>query len=147
MVTGWLSRDDALRALASAHVYLHTAAWEGMPVTVLEAAAVGMPVIVRSVASTSELRIGLLVETPEEAAAEVAALASPSCWQQRAEESGVALRDLDVDRHLRRALVDAYRVTSGGLMQTSAPAAGRGTSRSRCGDGRREGTPRSSRRS
>jgi glycosyltransferase involved in cell wall biosynthesis len=124
MVTGWLSRGDALRSLASAHVYLHTAAWEGMPITVLEAAAVGLPVVVRSVPSTREMRIGLLVETPEEAAAEVAALASPSSWQRRAEESSAALRDLDVDRHLRRALVDAYRVTSGDLRQTSAPAAG-----------------------
>lgn len=47
-VTGWLDREDAVAAFANADVYLHSAAWEGFPIAILEAAAQRLPIIVRS---------------------------------------------------------------------------------------------------
>lgn len=50
-VSGWSSHDEALAALAGAGVYLHTARWEGFPITILEAVEMGVPVIARDVPS------------------------------------------------------------------------------------------------
>ncbi|WP_025098439.1 glycosyltransferase [Burkholderia sp. A1] len=44
-VTGWLRRDEVLRRLGRADVYLSTSAWEGMPVSVIEAMSAGVAVL------------------------------------------------------------------------------------------------------
>lgn len=46
-VTGWVTQEEVAKRLAQATVYLHTAAWEGFPISVLEAAAAGLPIVVR----------------------------------------------------------------------------------------------------
>lgn len=48
-VTGWLPRSRALAALAEADVYVHTAAWEAAPLSVIEAAGLGLPIVVRAI--------------------------------------------------------------------------------------------------
>lgn len=65
LVTGWTSRAKALGWLAAADVYVHTAAWEGAPVSVLEAAALGLPVVVRRNPALVGLRLPILCDTPE----------------------------------------------------------------------------------
>ncbi len=57
-VTGWVSRDTALTALASADCFISSAVWEGFPMALLEARALGVPVVLR------ELRA--LLDTPAE---------------------------------------------------------------------------------
>jgi glycosyltransferase involved in cell wall biosynthesis len=44
-VTGWLARADVLDAVAQADIYLSTAAWEGMPISLIEAMTLGTPVV------------------------------------------------------------------------------------------------------
>ena len=51
---GWISRDELLRRISQADVFLLTSRWEGMPMTAVESLAVGTPV-----AST---RVGYLTE-------------------------------------------------------------------------------------
>lgn len=48
-VTGWLAREKNLRMVSAADLYVHTAAWEGFPVAVLESVAMGVPTLVRAI--------------------------------------------------------------------------------------------------
>jgi glycosyltransferase involved in cell wall biosynthesis len=64
-VTGWCPRPAALGWLATADVYVHTAAWEGAPVSVLEAAALGLPIVARRNPSLAALGMPSLFDTPE----------------------------------------------------------------------------------
>ena len=48
-VTGWLSSAAAQFSVAGAGVYVHTAAWEGFPLSILEAVELGVPVVAREV--------------------------------------------------------------------------------------------------
>ncbi|WP_156388277.1 MULTISPECIES: glycosyltransferase [unclassified Rhodococcus (in: high G+C Gram-positive bacteria)] len=48
-VSGWLPNSEVMKLLRQSRVYVHGAAWEGAPVTLLEAVANGTPVIARDV--------------------------------------------------------------------------------------------------
>jgi len=56
-VTGWVPRNECLAVLRSGSVYVHTAAWEGAPISILEAAAVGLPIVGRRIESLECLGI------------------------------------------------------------------------------------------
>lgn len=64
-VTGWLSKESGLSVLAGASVYLHTARWEGFPVSLLEAVALGVPVVVLRRPYAESLPEELLAEEHE----------------------------------------------------------------------------------
>ncbi len=75
-VTGWLEQDVAVKELAGCDIYLHTAAWEGYPMTILEAFELGLPVVARGIpALKSEPRGARLVADPAAAITELLALA------------------------------------------------------------------------
>lgn len=78
-VTGWAGRDEVLAEVAAAALVCHTAAWEGAPMTLLEAAALGVPVVVRSRRWAEGLGFATGGATPAELVASVrAALADPA---------------------------------------------------------------------
>ncbi|WP_448719867.1 glycosyltransferase [Microbacterium natoriense] len=54
-VTGWLSGDDLRDQLCGLDVYVHSAAWEGFPLAVLDAHAVGLPILVRPIPAFGRL--------------------------------------------------------------------------------------------
>ena len=64
--TGWLPRDAALAQLAQADIYVHTAAWEGAPISVLEAGALRLPVLGRHTAALESLGLRPLWGQPED---------------------------------------------------------------------------------
>lgn len=66
-VTGWLSHDRALDALAEATVYLHWSAWDGQPLAILEAFARDVVVVASDIPANREL-VG-----PDQVAADPAA--------------------------------------------------------------------------
>jgi len=45
-VTGWLSKSESMGELARSSLYVHTAAWEGFPIAILEALQLNVPVAV-----------------------------------------------------------------------------------------------------
>jgi glycosyltransferase involved in cell wall biosynthesis len=45
-VTGWCNRAEVALHLASAHVYLQSSRWEGLPISVIQALASGVPCVV-----------------------------------------------------------------------------------------------------
>lgn len=47
IVTGWLNRNEVIAALNSVDVYFHTAAWDGFPISVLEAAKLKKKIVLR----------------------------------------------------------------------------------------------------
>lgn len=70
-VTGMLPRDEVVKQLQSSDIYLHTAAWEGMPLTILEAAKLHLPMIIRSIGATKDLNYPFLPQTPREMAQQI----------------------------------------------------------------------------
>lgn len=48
-VTGWLEQAQIVQELGRAGVYVHSAAYEGFPLSVLDAASQGVPVLVRDI--------------------------------------------------------------------------------------------------
>lgn len=54
-VTGWIDRAKALVLIAGASLYVHTAAWEGSPISLLEVEQLGVPASVRSIPSVVSL--------------------------------------------------------------------------------------------
>ena len=54
-VTGWLERDEVQAILRSATCCLHWTAWDGQPLSILEAMAVDAVVVARDIAATREI--------------------------------------------------------------------------------------------
>lgn len=72
-VTGWLPRDEVVRRLERADLYLSTSSWEGMPVSVIEAMLAGRPVVVSDCAGNVDvvrhLQTGVIYATAADAVA------------------------------------------------------------------------------
>jgi len=117
-VTGWVSRSEALGWLATADVYVHTAAWEGLPVSLLEAAALGLPIVARRIPALESLGLPLLCDSPE---ALVTALRS--LLDERRREALRAYSLLLAERHQpaaqRKALELAYSLGSATRARTA----------------------------
>jgi glycosyltransferase involved in cell wall biosynthesis len=54
-LTGWLSREQVLERIANARVYLHWTAWDGHPLSVLEAIGVGTVVVAHDIPPVREI--------------------------------------------------------------------------------------------
>ena len=48
-ITGWKSPEEAARCAAGLDIYVSTALWEGMPLAVMEAQAIGIPCVVSAI--------------------------------------------------------------------------------------------------
>jgi glycosyltransferase involved in cell wall biosynthesis len=109
-VTGWQDRAAALRLLASSHICLHTAAWEvGVPMTVLEAAGMGLPSVVRNLASIDGDHIGIHVDSPAHAVSEISLLRHREEWIRQSKVTMEAFSDISTDRRMTNALLLAYQ--------------------------------------
>lgn len=93
-VSGWVPRERLLERLARSSVYVHTASWEGSPITLLEAAGLGVPQISRRIPALEALAVPGLVESPRALVEGVLALK-----EQTAYDAGVVQSRGLADRH------------------------------------------------
>lgn len=47
LITGWLPKEKVFEALAQSNIYVSTAFWEGLPLSVLEAMHMGLPLVLQ----------------------------------------------------------------------------------------------------
>lgn len=102
-------RTDVLDIMAAADVFVLTSHWEGLPYTILDAMALGKPVVATAAVGTRDIVqdgvTGLLtpVGDPQAAAQAVARLLTTS---QEAHSMGIAGRDLVLRRYSQAAMVE-----------------------------------------
>jgi glycosyltransferase involved in cell wall biosynthesis len=70
-VTGWVTKEQVLQYLLSSTIYLSTAKWEGMPVSLIEAQYAKLPIVATPCAGNVDVvtheSTGWLFNSPEEA--------------------------------------------------------------------------------
>ena len=76
-ITGWVSGSTLVQELSAATVYLHSAAYEGFPLSVLDAAALGRPVVARHIDALADSPLHTVVTADGCADAVLRALADP----------------------------------------------------------------------
>ncbi|WP_394685449.1 glycosyltransferase family 4 protein [uncultured Microbacterium sp.] len=60
--TGWLAPSEVGERLRDLDIYLHSAAWEGFPIALLDARAAGLPILCRRIAALPDLPPPLSVD-------------------------------------------------------------------------------------
>jgi glycosyltransferase involved in cell wall biosynthesis len=106
-VTGWCNRESALSALADADVYVHTAEWEGAPLTLLEASALGIPVVARSLPALQSLGVERLAHDPRAAVYRIRELLDERAWLDASVESRIR-SERHTPQHQAHALQRLY---------------------------------------
>lgn len=110
-ITGWLSREQVKAALLAGSVLLHGARYEGASFALLNAAAIGLPIVARPVPGIAELPWVRHATTPEEALVELRALARSDAWLHAARVVRAAVEGC-TPRLQRIELLRAYRPTA-----------------------------------
>jgi glycosyltransferase involved in cell wall biosynthesis len=112
-VTGWLPREESLRRLAQpGGIYLHSARWEGFPFAILEAHAVGLPMIIRHIPSLADFSFPHEVLEPSEVAQAVKELLDPLTRTEAVLGAEAVLAGNNPEA-ARTALLQAYRLALG----------------------------------
>jgi glycosyltransferase involved in cell wall biosynthesis len=106
-VSGWLPRGEAMAVLAEADLYLHSARWEGFPLMVAEAAALGVPTLVRRLPSFTGVPPALTLTGVDDLAGAVACLTDPAVAASNASAWAAVLSNHTVADQ-RAALIEVY---------------------------------------
>lgn len=85
-VTGWCTREDAQNHIKQSELYVHTAAWEGFPLAILDAISVGTPVVARKIPAFEGESFVPIAETPHELARLAAEVISQGKQQSSIEQ-------------------------------------------------------------
>jgi glycosyltransferase involved in cell wall biosynthesis len=115
-ITGWVEPRTLSDYLDAGDLYLHSAAWEGFPLSVLDASARGLPVLVRAIPAFEGTLIQQ-VQTVEAAAAAVLKLLNSD---SELESNAVATRDALSEmspRLQKEAISSLYRELASAVTQ------------------------------
>ena len=98
--TGWLTREQALTGMAQLDIYVHTSAWDGLSNTLLEAMALGKPVVATDIPANRAVIengvTGFLCKDERQMADTVKQLLEDSALRAR---TGRAARKFIEDKH------------------------------------------------
>lgn len=80
--TGWIERKELENYLANADIYLSTSLWEGLPLSVLEAMSIGLPVVLSDCVGNRDLveNNGFLYNNKIEAIKDIEELLKNKMW-------------------------------------------------------------------
>lgn len=106
-ITGWLSPPQLVDVLQRAGVYLHSASYEGFPISLLDALWCDAPAIVRPIPAFSGVDLPT-AETPEAAADLALALLDDERQRAAAQEAGDALLAVMSETGQREAIARIY---------------------------------------
>ena len=109
-VSGWQSPEEVERLLGNSMLYLHTAAWEGGPVSAIEAATLGVPVISRSIRSMRSLGYATVGNSPEELADAVRRFRRDEGFRSEVVSRTAAVSRRSTQQQLRTRLREAYEL-------------------------------------
>jgi glycosyltransferase involved in cell wall biosynthesis len=107
VVTGWLTGPDLRSILQTVTVYVHTARYEGFPLSVLDAAAFGIPVLARRIACFADTPITTYSNVADLACGVNAALVSEARWSQEQLNSTALVHTMNEESQ-RTALSELY---------------------------------------
>lgn len=110
-VTGWLDKEALMTELKECSVYVHSAAYEGFPLSVLDAAAMGVPIVARRIPAFQSVRI-LQGDTPEELAVLVRSVMGDVNFHRIAMSANEHLLDTMNSDSLAAALERVYAIAS-----------------------------------
>jgi glycosyltransferase involved in cell wall biosynthesis len=112
-VTGWLPREESLLRLAQpGGIYLHSARWEGFPFAILEAHAVGLPLIVRHIPTLADFAFPHEVREAGDVAQAVKELMDPVSRAETVLAANAVMAGNN-PAAARIALLEAYRLALG----------------------------------
>ena len=112
-VTGWSDRSEVLQKLMGADLYFHTAAWDGFPISVLEAAELDKPIVLREIGPfTSE---GLnTVKNVSDAIKEIDFILNNDCTAlARSQQNSKKIKTYHSSENLKKSLNNLYKIFIG----------------------------------
>lgn len=107
-ITGWVTEDEVFQTLSTADVYVHSAKWEGMPLSLLEANGLGLPLIVRRVESMSWVPQAQGAETVEEISHLIIRLITDNKARQGNRAAWESILGNNTFEEQRRSLLESY---------------------------------------
>ena len=116
-VTGWLPQESVRAQLAGASVYVQTSRWEGLPLSVLQAMAVGLPCLVLDAVGNRDAiehdKTGLIAWDIDELEMYLTVLLASATLRERLGSSARAhARERFNLERFRNALLDLYGVST-----------------------------------
>jgi glycosyltransferase involved in cell wall biosynthesis len=109
-VTGWLPRDQAVKRLLEADIYVHWAAWDGQPLSVLEAMAMDSVVVCSDIPPLRDIiPDSQRFNTTEETAARIRAILSDKHLYAQCLDSQEAIRSRYSANRMTARWANTYR--------------------------------------
>jgi glycosyltransferase involved in cell wall biosynthesis len=111
-VTGWLCRDDVLKELQRADLFVLPSLWEGMPLALVEAQCLGLPAVASNIVGNRDVlgsgASGFLSDSEEEFTVLVSRLLDEPELRQRMAREALRQRPRFDEQRLGPQTMDVY---------------------------------------